>query len=80
MYLRLLVSSGILLTIIFAIFQIIIPLIQNKPLFPFFSKKRKVEDEAVKEQEALDTIEEEKKLGKLKEIHKKENSLKKGKK
>ena len=52
---------------VFVYFQIIKPLIDNTPLFPFFSEKEKVEGQIAEEEESLEVNKERKKLNKLKE-------------
>ena len=67
MYLQLLTLVVIALVGLFLYFQIISPLVDGTPLFPFFSEREKVEVEIDKEVESIDVNLEKYKLNKLKQ-------------
>jgi len=76
MYLQLLTVCLLVLVGTFVYFQILRPLIRSIPLFPFFSKREKVEGEIEQEIETAAVQKKENKLNELKEKRQQDDAKK----
>lgn len=70
-FLRLLEYAVVILFIIFAVTQILIPLLRGKPIFPLFRKKEEIKEQLIVAKDETETAKLEKELEKEREKAKK---------